>query len=171
MTITLSKNDIIFLVKNETFLTGESLKEKDETLATKIQAQEEDMDSMEQYLMEGVSRITDILSESLAKKSSSDIVYSDSVPFDISFELNVPMYYDRLNDTKADNFDYNQLTGLREGIKGYLVNYVLYRWYSNVFPDKATYHCRLLDNDELIIRHRLHGRIRKITRRYNAFGI
>lgn len=171
MTITLSKNDIIFLVKNETFLTGESLKEKDETLATKIQAQEEDMDSMEQYLMEGVSKITDILSESLAKKSSSDIVYSDSVPSDISFELDVPMYYDRLNDKKADNFDYNQLIGLMEGIKGYLVNYVLYRWYSNVFPDKATYHCQLLDNDELIIRHRLHGRIRKITRRYNAFGI
>lgn len=171
MTITLNKNDIIFLVKNETFLTGESLKEKDETMSTKIQVQEEDMDSIEQYLMEGVSRVTDILSEALTKKLSSDVVFSDSVPSDITFELDAPIYYDVFNNTKTDNFDYNRLAGLREGIKEYLVNYVLYKWYSNVFPDKATYHCRLLDNDELIIRHRLHGRIRKITRRYNAFGI
>lgn len=156
----IDKKSILYAVKLETFVSGESTKEKDETLSTKSQADSDSDDILNEYMATAKSRIVDVLTGLLICKSSeNEVVLNSDIIDTYILILNVP-----------DNFDFNQNEGIKQGIKDFMVNFILSKWYTTTWPDKARAYQMLINESVSNLKHRLNQRTTPIRRPVRPLG-
>ena len=157
VTIQIVKEDVLFQVKNEAFLTGESMKDgtpQEVSRATKTQASDDDDPLLSKYIDTASSAVMDILSGHLstANVEKDQTSTEKGNPTDrFTFCLDLP-----------STFDYNQIEPLTEGIKDYMAQYTLYKWYKRVNPQMAD--PSELESLKSDINHRINQRIRPVRR-------
>ena len=152
MKIEIIKKEILHAVKLETFVSGEATKEKEEYQSTKSQADNDNNDTLLKYLSSAESRIVDVLKGYLTEVDVSDsekIIYILDVPVD---------------------FDTNQSRVIQEGMKDFLVNYILWKWFSCTWPQKAEQY--KVSKDEILfdIKHRINQKKTSARRKVRPIG-
>lgn len=158
--IEIEKKGILHSVKLETFVSGESTKEKEGTLSTMSQADDDNDDILNEYMATAKGRVIDLLSGLLECKSPETILLPDeSSPETYTYALSVPC-----------NFDYNQKEGIAQGIKDLMVNFILFNWYNATWPDKARLYQSHIDDSISNIKHRLNQRSTPIRRPVRPLG-
>lgn len=157
LTIEILKEDILFQVKTETFTTGEAMKDgspQEINRATKTQASDDDDPLLSKYIDTAASAVMDLLSGHLSTaniEKDQTLTKKGNVTDRFTFCLDLP-----------STFDFNQIEPLTEGIKDYMAQYTLYRWYKRVNPQMADpSELETLKSD---INHRINQRIRPIRR-------
>lgn len=154
---TIMKEDVLHLVKTESYVTGESIKDgspQQISLASKTQASNDDDFLLEKYIDSAASKIVDVLSGHLttARLDKADKETDKGFPSQVfHFRCEVPSTY-----------DLNQNEAIREGIMDYMAKYALYKWYKRVNPPMA-------DPEDLEtilsdINHRINQRVRPVRR-------
>lgn len=157
LTIEVLKEDVLFQVKSEAYLTGEAMKDgspQEINRATKTQASDDDDPLLSKYIDTASSAVMDILSGHLSTanvEKDQTLTAKGNATDRFTFYLDLP-----------STFDYNQIEPLTEGIKDYMAQYTLYKWYKRVNPQMA-------DPSELEairsdINHRINQRIRPVRR-------
>lgn len=157
ITIQIIKEDVLFQVKNEAYLTGEAMKDgspQEINRATKTQASDDDDYLLNKYIDTAASAVIDILTGHLStvKLEKGEAVTTKGFNTEsFVFILDVPSTY-----------DVNQNESLYEGIKDYMAQYALYKWYKRVNPQMAD--PSELDSLKSDINHRINQRIRPVRR-------
>ena len=157
ITIQIIKEDVLFQVKNEAYLTGEAMKDgspQEINRATKTQASDDDDPLLSKYIDTASAAVMDILSGHLstANVEKDQTSTEKGNPTDrFTFCLDLP-----------STFDYNQIEPLTEGIKDYMAQYTLYKWYKRVNPQMAD--PSELESLKSDINHRINQRIRPVRR-------
>lgn len=157
ITIQIVKEDVLFQVKSEAFLTGEAMKDgtpQEVNRATKTQASDDDDYLLNKYIDTAASSVLDILTGHLSTARLERGEIKTSKGFDTEgyyFLLEVPSTY-----------DINQNESLYEGIKDYMAQYTLYKWYKRVNPQMAD--PSELDALRSDINHRINQRTRPVRR-------
>ena len=157
VTIQIIKEDVLFQVKNEAYLTGEAMKDggpQEINRATKTQASDDDDYLLNKYIDTAASSILDILTGHLStvRLERGEIKTSKGFPTEgYYFLLDVPSTY-----------DVNQNESLYEGIKDYMAQYTLYKWYKRVNPQMAD--PSELESLKSDINHRINQRVRPVRR-------
>lgn len=155
--IEILKEDVLFQVKSEAYLTGEAMKDGspvEVNRATKTQASDDDDPLLSKYIDTASSAVMDILTGHLstANVEKDQTLTEKGNPTDrFTFRLDLP-----------STFDYNQIEPLTEGIKDYMAQYTLYKWYKRVNPQMAD--PSELESLKSNINHRINQRIRPIRR-------
>lgn len=157
LTIEVLKEDILFQVKTEAFITGEAMKDgspQEINRATKTQASDDDDSLLSKYINTASSAVMDILSGHLStanvEKDQTSTAKGNATDR-FTFYLDLP-----------STFDYNQIEPLTEGIKDYMAQYTLYKWYKRVNPQMAD--PSELDALRSDINHRINQRVRPVRR-------
>lgn len=151
---------VLDAVKLETFISGESTKGKEEILSTKSQANNDNDDILSFYLNTAQSRIIDLLSGLLIETDSlENTIPGNPLSEKFIYVLNVP-----------DNFDYNQGVGIVQGIKDFMVNFVLEKWFRATWPEKARLYQDLSEYNIALIKHRLNQRTQPVRRCARPLG-
>lgn len=157
VTIQIVKEDVLFQVKNEAFLTGESMKDgtpQEVSRATKTQASDDDDYLLNKYIDTAASAVIDILTGHLSTVTLERGEITTTKGFNTEsfvFILDVPSTY-----------DVNQNEALYEGIKDYMAQYTLYKWYKRVNPQMAD--PSELESLKSDINHRINQRVRPVRR-------
>ena len=157
LTIEILKEDVLFQVKSEAYLTGEAMKDgspQEINRATKTQASDDDDPLLSKYIDTASSAVMDILSGHLstANVEKDQTSTEKGNPTDrFTFCLDLP-----------STFEYNQIEPLTEGIKDYMAQYTLYKWYKRVNPQMAD--PSELESLKSDINHRINQRIRPVRR-------
>ena len=157
VTIQIIKEDVLFQVKNEAYLTGEAMKDggpQEINRATKTQASDDDDPLLSKYIDTASAAVMDILSGHLstANVEKDQTSTEKGNPTDrFTFCLDLP-----------STFDYNQIEPLTEGIKDYMAQYTLYKWYKRVNPQMAD--PSELESLKSDINHRINQRVRPVRR-------
>lgn len=154
----IKKKSILYAVKLEAFVSGESTKEKESTLSTISQADDDNDDILNEYMSTAKSRIVDLLTGLLASLGNQ-VVFNNDLSDVYIFVMNVPY-----------NFDFNQNEGILQGVKDFIINFILYKWYNATWPDKARSYQMLLDENISNLKHRLNQRITPTRRPVKPLG-
>lgn len=151
------REDVLYQVKSEAYITGEAQKNGDavaESQAAKTQASDEDDYLLNTYIDSALSAVKDVLSGHLTSASSDEYqaktdAGNDTTKFVLSIDV-------------PSTFDLNQTESLKEGIRNYLAQYALMRWYKRVNPAMAD--PTELDQIRSDINHRINQRVRPVRR-------
>lgn len=155
--IEVDKRVVLHSIKLETFVSGESTKENAEILSTKSQADDDNDDVLNGYIATAESRVVDLLSGLLARTESQGNEVLDQDKF--IYLLEVP-----------EAFDCNQCRGIAQGIKDFMVNFVLNKWFRATWPEKSRLYQDLIGENILEIKHRLNQRLTPIRRPIRPLG-
>lgn len=157
VTFEVLKEDVLYQIKQETFITGESFKEGtpvDKNRATKTQASDDDDYLLSQYIDTAASTVCDLLTGHLTtvEYSQEDATTSKGSPTTkYVYDCDVPSTY-----------DVNQNNSIVQGIADYMAAFALYRWYKRVEPKMAD--ASELEQIKSDINHRINQRVRPVRR-------
>lgn len=157
LTIVVLKEDVLYQVKSEAYLTGEAMKDgspQEINRATKTQASDDDDSLLSKYIDTAASVAIDLISGHLSTaniEKDQTLTAKGNATDRFTFYLDLP-----------STFDYNQIEPLTEGIKDYMAQYTLYKWYKRVNPQMAD--PSELESLKSEINHRINQRVRPVRR-------
>lgn len=152
ITITLYKSEIIYDVKNKTFLTGKS-RENGNNYEQVANMQANDEDDNENQLLRSIGNAFDTLKAKLSSyvsgtgTTASNILLTAEGNLEISLEM-------------PDNFNQGVIDSVKSAIDKYIVNSVLFDWFTITKPDEAQTYFELAKNNVEELRESLNKRIR-----------
>lgn len=157
-TIELEREAVLHATKLESYYAGESRKtdEKYAEIATKMQMSDDNDDILNGYANAAAHRAKDIIMQVLAdvEITASEVVKEGTTP-DVKFifAMDVP-----------ETYDGNQKTALLEGIKAYMINWIMAEWYNVVAPAEAKPYYEKVGLLESDIRNRIIKRTKPVRR-------